>query len=308
MQRNIVIALLFTLLSTPGLALEAGEEAAAPPPAVGTAEPATAAPEKRGTLNANFKRVALEFSSVSVQHAEQYQDSPVAALKADDQTMIKGVFDFTLEYEIDKLRWDNSLYLGYGKTEVKPSDGGPKTSTENEDMILLSSDLAYKLWIVRGADVGPFGQLGYQTEFTSNGDAPLNKVFRSKGGLKAFNGKYFSNLYVAAVGEYDITYSEHKTTKLAGEAGFNVKYPLREGVEFQAEGYYRDYWAFSEYVGTDLKYDLNLVGRMNVRLWKKFSLSPFVAYRMAKSRAAEDYAGNLQIGLSLAFTDLWNIW
>lgn len=263
--------------------------------------------ENKSSLRANFKRIALDISTVQVKNSEQYENSPVSALNADSQTMIKGVLDFALEYEKEKYRWDNSIYLGYGKTTIKPANDD-KTTTENEDMILLSTDYAYKMWKYQEADVGPFANIAYQTEFSANDDAPRNKVFRGKTGVKLFNGEHFSNLYVAAVGEYDITYSDNKNSKLAWEIGATAKYPLREGVELQFDGYFRDYLTYSEYISTDLKYDLNATGRMNVKLVDKLSLSPFVSYRMAKSREAEDFGSNFTIGLSLSYSDLYNFW
>ena len=59
------------------------------------------AEEKSGKsdLRANFRRVALEMSSTEVKNADLYVDSPHSQLSADSKTMIKGVFDFVLEYE-----------------------------------------------------------------------------------------------------------------------------------------------------------------------------------------------------------------
>lgn len=261
-----------------------------------------------GSLRANFKRVALDVSSINATHAADYRNSSVSALNVDDQLVIKGVSDFALEYEHPELRWDNSLYLGYGKTRLTPADGSPRTSSENEDMILAASNLAHKAWKLGEADAGPFIQLSYQTEFTRNKPTPLNKLFRGGTGLSLFNGKYFSSLYVAAECEYDFTYSDSKNFKFAGEVGFKAAYPLYEGVEFTFEGYYRDYYAYSEYVGTDLEYDLNLAARMNVKLWKKLKLSPFIAYRLAKDRENKNYASNMQMGISLVFSGLFQIW
>ena len=51
------------------------------------------------TLNANFRRIGLELSSTDVKNAIYYKDSPVSQLNADSQTVIKGIFDFILEYE-----------------------------------------------------------------------------------------------------------------------------------------------------------------------------------------------------------------
>lgn len=253
----------------------------------------------------NFRRVALDVTSTEVKNADKYQDSPVTSLSSDSETIIKGVFDGVLEYEQPKYQWNNSLFMEYGKKTIKKADG-EKTRNENADEILFTSDYTRKVWKYKEADVGPFGSLGYQTEFTDNEDSPRMKVLRGKGGIKLFNGKYIKELYVAGVGEHDMTYSD-EVNKFAAEIGTRMEYPLREGVKFQLEGYYRDYISYSEYIGTDLKYDLNVTGRMDVKLFDSISLAPFASYRMAESREAGEVGSNFTIGLSLTYSDLFNL-
>lgn len=265
--------------------------------------------EKAPELRLNVKRIALDFSNTSVKNSEQYQKSSVSALNSDSQSHIKGVADVALEYEQPTYQWTNSLYAAYGRTKVKALNK-PETTNENEDQILVATDMAYKMWQYDGAFeqgmVGPFTNFGYQTEFTANDGAPKTQIVRNKTGIKFFNGKYFSNLYAAGVTEYDMTYSE-KTTKFALEVGAQAKFPLREGVEFELDGYYRDYVYYSSYVGEDLKYDLNLVGRMNVKVIDDFALSPFVSYRYAQSRQAQDAGSNVMIGLSVAYGNIFKL-
>lgn len=254
---------------------------------------------------ANFKRVALEMSSTEVKNADQYQDSPVTQLSADSETVIKGVFDFALERETSRSMWENSLLMQYGRTKLRPAEGA-STTNENTDQILFTSDYTHKLWKYKEADVGPFGSLSYDTEFTDNDDSPRRKIIRGKGGIKLFNGIYTKDFYIAAVGESDLTYAQ-AVNKTAWEIGGTYEYPLRDGVKFQVEGYFRDYLSFSHYQGTDLKYDLNIVSRMDVKLNDTLSLAPFVSYRLAQSRAAEDAGSNFMIGLSLAYSDLFDL-
>lgn len=257
-----------------------------------------------GELRANFKRVALEMSSTSVDNAEQYKNSPNSQLSADSETVIKGVFDFTLEYEKTDWQWNNSVYAEYGKTTLKPAEG-EKSSTENADKILLTSDYNRKMWKYEDADVGPFASLGYQTEFTANNDAPRTKTFRAKEGIKMFNGKNVKELYVAPVQELDLTYSSD--TKLAYEIGFRGEYPLREGVKFQIESYFRDYVYYSTYRGTDFEYEFNLTSRMDVKLNDTLSLAPYITYFRAQDRQSDVAGSNFMIGLSLAYSDIFNL-
>lgn len=256
-------------------------------------------------LRANFRRVGLELSSTKVSNAKEYQNSPVAQLSADSQTLIRGVFDFVLEYDTDKIRWDNSVLMDYGRTKIKAHDDVSETN-ENEDKILLTTDYTYKVWKFKSLDLGPFASLAYQTEFTPNDDAPRMKVFRGKTGAKLLSGKIIKELYVAGVGEYDMTYSEH-VTKSAAEIGWRLEDDLREGVKMSTDGYFRKYISYSKYIGTDLKYDLNLTARMDVSVTDTFIFGPYISYRLAQSREAEKSGSNFMIGLSLAYKDLFQL-
>ena len=254
---------------------------------------------------ANFRRVALDISSTSVGNAEEYQDSPNSKLSADSEEVIKGVFDFVLEHETQDSRWDNGLYAEYGKTTLKPAEG-EKSKTENADKILISTDYTQKVWKWDEADVGPFGSLGYQTEFTKNDDAPRMKVVRAKAGLKAINGTYFDEMYAAVVEDWDMTYDED-IQKTAGEVGGRWKYNLREGVDFKLEGYYRHYFEYSRYQRTDFEHELSAIARMDVEMKNNVKLSPFIQYFRAKARGAEKAGDNFLIGASLGYVNMFDL-
>ena len=264
--------------------------------------------KQKSNLRANFRRIAFEVSSTEVKNAELYVDNPNSELSSDSKNMIKGVFDFVLEYEQPNWQWNNSLFMEYGRTELKPVDD-ERTTNEDADKILLSTDYNRKLWHLnfQNADAGPFAGLAYQTEFTKNNDAPRMKVARGKLGLKLFNGDFLQELYAAGVGEYDFTYSGDEITKTAYEIGFRAEKPISDQVKFQLEGYFRDYVSFSGYVATDLRYELSLIGRMDVKIYKQFSLAPYISYFQGKARGVDKEGANFLIGLSFAYSDLFNL-
>lgn len=92
--------------------------------------------QEAATLKADFRRVGLELSSTNVTHSREYQNSPVTQLSTDSQTVVKGVFDFLLEYNRDNLRWNNTIYAEYGETKVKPVDE-PAETNETADKIVF---------------------------------------------------------------------------------------------------------------------------------------------------------------------------
>ena len=251
-------------------------------------------------LTLDIRRIGLDLSKTDVRHAADYADSPIQALKADDQEFIKGVLDTVLEYKVGDLKWDNSLFMEYGRTKLEKYTGETVTN-ENADKILLTSDLAWARWHWGDLKFGPMARAAYETEFQASGDAPRQNVLRASGGLSLFDHPVIKSLYLVGVYEYDFTYSDHKVNKSAVEAGWRLEYEVREGVKLSTNGYYREYLSYSEYVGTDLERDFNAVARMDTNLWGNFTMGPYVQYRRAKSREADVYGSNFQIGISFSY-------
>lgn len=254
----------------------------------------------------NVRRIGLDLSKTRVQHAEQYQDSPVQALKADSQDFIKGIWDTALEYKHNKFKWDNSLFMEYGKTTLKPYNK-PETVNENADKILLSSDMSWACWKWGQFSFGPTVRGAYETEFEASGDAPRQNLVRANAGMSLFDHPIIKSLYLTGVYEYDFTYVEHKTSKTAAEFGWRLEYELRPGVKFNTNGYYREYFSYSDYVATDLERDLSAVVRMDTNLWGNFTMGPYAQYRLARARGATEYGSNFILGLSFNYINRFGL-
>ena len=248
----------------------------------------------------DIRRIGLDLSKTDVRHADAYQTSPVAALRADDQEFVKGVWDTALIYNIDDLHWDNSLFMEYGRTTLQP-EGEDKVVNENADKILLSSDLAWARWHFGDLKFGPMARASYQTEFRANPGTPRQNIVRVNAGLALFDHPIIKNLYLTGLYEYDFTYHDNPVNKGAIEAGWRLEYLVREGVKFSTNGYYREYLTYSAYEDTDLKRDFSADVRMDTNLWGGFTMGPYVQYRRAKSREADVYGSNLQIGVSFNY-------
>lgn len=251
-------------------------------------------------LYLSIRRIGLELSKTQIGHPEEYANSPVAALSATSQDFIKGVFDTVLEYKRNRFRWDNSLFMEYGKTTLKPYNE-PKTTDENADKILLSSDLTHACWEFGGFKFGPTVRAAYDTQFKDDPDAPRQNILRGSAGLSLFDNPIIKSLYLVGVYEYDFTYAGSQTSKSAAEFGWRIEYAVREGVKLSTNGYYREYLSYSQYVGTDLERDLSMVARMDTNLWGDFTMGPYVQYRLAKAREAENYGSNFMIGISFNY-------
>ena len=252
---------------------------------------------KDNKFNLNVRRIGFDWSKTSITNPAEYQNSPVAALKATDQENIKGVFDTALEYGFDRFKWDNSVFMEYGKQTIKPYNDAA-TVDESADKILLSSDLAYAAWDFDYFKLGPIMRAQYETEFVGD---PRTKALRPNAGLSLFDNDIIKSLYIVGLYEYDFTYSDAKVRKSAYEAGWRLEYELRKGVKFTSDGYYRKYVSFSQYVGEDLRDDFSAVARLDTNIWGDFTMGPYVKYRRAHSRAAEHYGANTSIGVSFSY-------
>ena len=248
-------------------------------------------------FNLNVRRIGFDWSKTDMHNAPEYADSSIAALKASDQEDIKGVFDVALEYGFERFKWDNSLFMEYGKQSITPYNG-PTTTDESADKILFSSDLAYACWDYDSFKLGPIFRAQYETEFAGD---PRRKVVRPNAGFALFDHDIIKSLYVVGVYEYDFTYANEKVNKSAAETGWRVEYELREGVKFTSDGYYRKYLSYSQYVGEDLHYDFSAVARLDTNIWGDLTMGPYVKYRRAHSRQAVDHGSNTSIGISFSY-------
>ena len=254
----------------------------------------------KGKLTLAVRRIGLEWSQTDVKNADVYEDSPVSALKADSQTFVKGVFDTALEYSKNRFQWDNSLFMEYGETKLKPV-AEPETVSENADDILLSSNLSYACWEFSGFKFGPTVRAAYDTEFKTADGTPRQNILRTNAGISLFDNEIVKSLYLTGVYEYDFTYAGEQTSKLAAEIGWRLEYKIRDGVKLSSNGYYREYLSYSLYEKTDLERDLSAVLRLDTNLWGDLTMGPYVQYRRARARGVDVYGSNFIMGISFNY-------
>jgi hypothetical protein len=280
-------------------------------PAFADEEIALTAPEEAqpaGTLKAHLNRLALEYNQNSVTNKDDDDNYP-GTFNSDEHELITGLFDGNIEYANESLIWLNSLFMEYGKT--KTTEDGKSTDSESADKILFTTDYTHKVWKLEEGIVGPFVNLGYQTEFTTfegdDGDDYRTKILRGKAGLKLYEGRYFKELYAAAVEEADFTYND-TNMKTASEIGYKFEYGIREGLTFVSDGFWRQFYVYDKYERTDYKYELETNNRIDVDIVNGFSFAPFINYRVAKSRGAQKSRSDTTVGLSLGYKYDYQIW
>ena len=261
--------------------------------------------EKDYSLKANIKRIALEYMehSVSNKNDPNYPDT----YNSDEKSNIGGTFDANLVYEKENMVWTNGLFAEYGKSET--TEDGVTTENEDKDEILLYTDYTHKVWKLEEGVVGPFAFLGYETEFTTfdlNDKSYRTKILRAKVGMKLYDGKYFKQLYIAAVEENDMTY-EDNNMKTGAEIGYEFNYPLNPETTFISDGYYRKFFSYSEKEPTDFEYKLAFNNRVQTRLTGDLYLAPFYNYELAETRGARSSRAQTTFGLSLTYNNSFDL-
>lgn len=254
-----------------------------------------------------LSRLSLDITSNEVRSAKEYKDFPDARLNSDSETSFTGNLHALADYYAPKWLWSNSLALDYGRTRIRPVVGNTLTN-ENADQILFTTGYTQRLWQVEnwlgGFEAGPFGSVGYETEFTDETDSPRRKIYRGMLGIKIFDGKYLKDFYVSAVGEADHTYSP-SSQKLAWEVGTKLKTTLREGVEASLSAWFRDYVHESHRYPTDVDYELEAEARLDVKLYDNLSIAPFISFYTAQGKYVAPRGTNVYVGVSLSFSHIF---
>ena len=255
-----------------------------------------------------LKKLAFDLTSTEVKHAQDYQNFSDARLTSDSQTTVRGAWDSIADYHATHFVWTNQLLMDYGRTQIRPVDG-EKLTNENADRILFQTGYTQRLWHVNdflgGFEVGPFADVGYQTEFTKPHHAPRTRILRGTGGIKLFDGKYLKKLYAAVVGERDFTYSPY-ASKLAWETAIELEAPLREGVKFKAGALFRDYLDSTEKHPTDLDWEFSADARLDVELYKNLFVAPFISYYTAQGKYIAPRGENVYVGVSFSFSHIFH--
>lgn len=264
--------------------------------------------EKSG-LEINLRQLSLNLNSTNVNNSNSNFSS--SRLNTDSEMNVDGKLDFITNYFFKKFLWSSSILSEYGKTYIKPVNK-EKYETENIDKILLNTDLTLRIWkfenLLGGFESGPFVSLEYETEFNKNKNSDdteqnLRKILRSKLGFKVFEGKYLKNLYLAYIAEEDYTY-ETKSSKTGYETGYNLLFDIRDGIKFINFLKFRDYLSRTKENLSDIHYELEMELRLDVKLFNKFSMSPFINYYKSSLKSLHISADNWYTGISLSYSNI----
>lgn len=255
-------------------------------------------------LKINIRRIALDFSNTTLNVSDEYRTLEINQFSGDNSTIANIIADLALEYNFENSRLSNTLYAEYGLILLKPKYKA-STKTETADTLLLNTGYTRKSIILENGFFGPFIDGEYQSEWTRKEDGSRNQYLRYKAGARFLDGKYIDELYLAGVGEIDLTYKP-SNIKGAIEAGIRTKFPVSDDIKVVFQGFTRQYVGYTRYRESDLLYNINLNLRLDVSIYQGFAFSPFVSVRFAKISGANRSGNNITTGISLLYSSSIN--
>ncbi|PAF41265.1 hypothetical protein BKH45_07745 [Helicobacter sp. 11S03491-1] len=261
----------------------------------------------RSGWHLELKRISLNFSSSSLKNQNIYKNFSNNYIKGNSQIVGQAFLDFNANYYAKRFVIFNSLLAEYGRNIIYPQDE-PKIDNKTLDRILLSSDYTQRIWkftdILGGFELGPYVQLGYQTEFTPQVGFNRRKILRFSTGFKIFEGTYIKNLHLNLFGEEDFTYQK-PVESLGIQTGFHIQHDIQDNVKLTYLLNFRDFLLNNYKPSHNPQYELELEVRMDTKIYKNFAIAPFVSFYMLKGRYFKQVGTNLFIGVSVSYNQIF---
>lgn len=258
----------------------------------------------------NLRNAALQFVNTQAGNPDDFSGIADSRIRTVNQTLIQGSGKIFSEYYHEKIRIDTGLSADYGKVTLRPKNQGA-VETESIDQILAENEFRYQAFkwngFMGGAVLGPFANIAYDTEFTPQTNLPLRRIFRSRAGIKLFEGLRLQEFYFGGVTEQDYTFADTRT-KYAWETGFKFNMPIPStSFTFYAQGYYRDFTRSRFDNLSDIKNTLELNTKISAKLYGDVMLSPFLNYYRVTGKLTQGSAHNLTFGVSLEYARLFKL-
>ena len=260
-------------------------------------------------LKIDIRRISLDLSSTNINVSDEYRDLQVNQFNRDNSIIANFNADLSLEYNFENSRLSTGFISKYGTVILTPNNK-PSSRTETADDIVLNIGYTRKALQLNKGFIGPFIDGEYQTEFSRNLDSqkrvlPRSQVLRYKAGIRMLDNEYIDDIYLAGVGEFDLSYHPNNI-KGAIETGIRAKTLITNNIKLIYQGFYRQYVGLNIPRGSDLLYNVNLTIRLDAGVYKGFALSPFISGVFAKIKAADKSGSNITMGIALLYSNSIN--
>lgn len=270
-------------------------------------EPVLDIDESKSGWNLELKKISLNFTSASLKNQDIYKNFSNNRIKGDSQIVGQAFGNFEANYYAKNFVVFNSLIAEYGRNIIYPQNSA-KIDNKTLDRILIGTDYTQRIWKIEkmlgGFEIGPYVQLGYQTEFTPQVGLDRRKILRFNTGFKVFDGKYIKNLHINAFGEEDFTYKK-PVESLGVETGLNIEHKIEDNVTLTYQFNFRSYLLNNYAPSNNPEYELEFNTKLDTKVYKNFAVAPFINFYMLKGRYFKEVGTNVFIGVSISYSQIF---
>ena len=257
-----------------------------------------------------LSRISLNLTTTQIGNEKYYENFSNSRLSASSQLVLQAYSKLMADYYANSFVFFNSLLAEYGQTVIFATNDSPRISNKTLDRILLSTGYTHRIWKLEntragakiGGEIGPFASLSLQSEFTPSPNLPYRKKYlRLSLGARLFDSKYIQNLHINLFGEDDFSDIKNQVQSMGLESGIQLKYSIRDGVDFASALYYRQYLLSNYPKSREPSFEMELNLRLDTLILQNLSISPFLSLYLLKGKYIERAGTNLFVGISLSY-------
>lgn len=261
---------------------------------------------ERGLWRVNFRDVSLNVSNTKVVRDDVFDNVPNARVNGFDELLIGSALKTNIEYLRGPLKWANILEVEYSKSRLSPP-GRPRILNTPQNRLSFRTAGTRRVgsfpWHWAAKSYGPSFGVEYEGHVER---VPLQRrkhIVSILPGAEFYGGSFLSSVEISGNIRRDFT-----PRTPVNQYGFRMRSTF--GKRLGKSVFLGDFWAnffikTSQDTAQDLKFEVNAKVKLNLPLYKSFSLAPFIDfyYFVLKIRPITGYS--TITGLSLSFSRLW---
>ncbi|MFH1729988.1 MAG: hypothetical protein ABIA04_16370 [Pseudomonadota bacterium] len=263
-------------------------------------------PTPKGNFRINVKELSLSIMNNDMINNTDFTEVSNSRVAGTDQLLIGGGLDSALEYDYIDFNWDTELTADLQRITVQVP-GSDSITQDIEDEILLQTELSYKTlkysqnWFSH--DIGPFGNISYETEFTPEDGLPRVSLFDVILGGKIFSGNYLQSFKLGGLMETD--FAQDNNIEYGIYSKLEFMYPLPAGSVWLSESIMKYFFPSSSDTADDLGLELGLSNKFLVPILRDLSLGPYADIFMYTGKEVDAFGASVIIGLTLSYSKIW---
>lgn len=265
-------------------------------------------PPKFSLFKIKINEMAFNLVSTQIYNNEDLTDVRNSRVTATDQLVIGGEGDFEAVWSYMNWRYMVGTELKYSKVTLYP-EGEEKVESDAKDDLVGKTEVSYNLVTggvpVLASKLGPSLYLAYDGEFTPTAGNPREQLFQIAPGIKLYDGKYLSNLFLAEITEVDFSTGDTNT-----EFGILTKaeldLPIYKNVvslDFDLDFVY--FFPSGSDTSDDLEIELENKTTLEITVFRNLTVGPFVDLLFFRGKLNNQNGVNFMVGIEVDYSKIW---